>query len=205
LSKTSVFDTPVPEPFAYPETKPGDNATLPRAWEGSPPLIPHRIETYLPIITDNNQCLDCHDKPQDIGKTKPAKPPMSRDHYATAELKEVAGTRFTCTQCHVPRPCPPLRYTFHDGHGRWLARILRGTFLTVPAGKRNGASRWARSTPASGPTTGRAPVPAAITSAWRPAPRHHPLQPRRTACAGQPYLDFHATAAFCGACCTACP
>jgi cytochrome c-type protein NapB len=109
LSKTSVFDTPMPEPFAYPETKPGNNATLPRAWEGSPPLIPHRIETYLPIITDDNQCLDCHDKPQDIGKTMPAKPPMSRDHYATAELKEVAGTRFNCTQCHVPQAdAPPL-------------------------------------------------------------------------------------------------
>jgi cytochrome c-type protein NapB len=109
LSKTSVFDTPVPEPFAYPDAKPGNNAALPRAWKGSPPLIPHRIETYLPIITDDNQCLDCHDKPQDIGKTNPAKPPMSRDHYATAELKEVAGTRFNCTQCHVPQAdAPPL-------------------------------------------------------------------------------------------------
>jgi cytochrome c-type protein NapB len=109
LSKTSVFDTPVPEPFAYPDAKPGDNTRLPRAWKGLPPLIPHRVDTYLPITADDNQCLDCHDRPQDIGKTRPAKPPMSRDHYATAKLEEVDGTRFNCTQCHVPQAdAPPL-------------------------------------------------------------------------------------------------
>ena len=109
LSKTSVFDTPVPQPFAYPDAKPGENAMLPRAWKGLPPLIPHRIDTYLPIVAEDNQCLDCHDRPQDIGKAGPAKPPMSPDHYATAELQEVDGRRFNCTQCHVPQAdAPPL-------------------------------------------------------------------------------------------------
>jgi cytochrome c-type protein NapB len=109
LSKTSVFDTPTPEAFSYPDAKPGKNEMLPRAWEGIPPLIPHRVEMYLPIVASDNQCLDCHDRPQDIGKKNPSKPPMSRAHYASAKLDEVDGARFTCTQCHVPQAdAPPL-------------------------------------------------------------------------------------------------
>jgi cytochrome c-type protein NapB len=109
LSKTSVFDTPTPAAFAYSDSKPGWNDPLPRAWENAPPQIPHRVDEFLPIVAEDNQCLDCHDVPKYIGqpknidRTRKSKSPMSKDHYATAELEDIDGARFICTQCHVPQ------------------------------------------------------------------------------------------------------
>lgn len=113
LSKTSVFETPTPEPFVYPKTKAGRSEALPRAYPGIPPQIPHKVDSYLPITIDNNQCLECHDKPNLIGKKDTRKSPMSRDHYvdlrgSSDEMQgEVVGARFNCTQCHVPQSGAP--------------------------------------------------------------------------------------------------
>ena len=113
-SGPSVFDTPTPMAYNYSDAKPGYNDRLSRAWEGAPPQIPHRISEYLPINTEDNRCLDCHDKPKYIGKplnkdrTKKNKSPMSKEHYADAELEESDGARFNCTQCHVPQANAPV-------------------------------------------------------------------------------------------------
>jgi cytochrome c-type protein NapB len=113
LSKTSVFDTPTPEPFAYSDTKAGKSAVLPRAYPDIPPQIPHKIDTYLPITAEDNQCLDCHDKPNLIGKKNTRKSPMSREHYVDLRgsdnemMGEIVGARFNCTQCHVPQSGAP--------------------------------------------------------------------------------------------------
>ena len=109
LSKASVFDTPTPNPYSYSESRPGYNDPLPRAWEDAPPQIPHTVGNYLPVVAADNQCLDCHDVPRYIDQPKnmdrsvKSKSPMSRDHYASNDLDEVAGARFNCTQCHVPQ------------------------------------------------------------------------------------------------------
>lgn len=109
LSKTSVFDTPTPGTYSYSDAKPGWNDPLPRAWEDAPPQIPHLVEEFLPVVAADNQCLDCHDipkyidKPKNMDRSVKSKSPMSRDHYATAELEDVDGARFNCTQCHVPQ------------------------------------------------------------------------------------------------------
>lgn len=123
LSKTSVFDTPTPEPFNYSDTKAGKSKVLPRAYPGMPPQIPHKIDTYLPITAEDNLCLDCHDKPNLIGKENTGKSPMSRAHYVDLrgsddEMKgEVVGARFNCTQCHVPQSGAPalVDNTFEEG------------------------------------------------------------------------------------------
>jgi nitrate reductase (cytochrome), electron transfer subunit len=113
LSKTSVFDTPTPEPFSYSDTKAGKSKVLPRAYPGIPPQIPHKIDTYLPITAEDNQCLDCHDKPNLIDKKNTGKSPMSRAHYVDLrgsddEMKgDVVGARFNCTQCHIPQSGAP--------------------------------------------------------------------------------------------------
>ena len=103
LSKTSVFDTPTPHQFAYSDVKAGDSKVLPRAWDGAPPQISHRVDKYLPITSDDNQCLECHDKPELIGNKETSKKPMPASHYATKDLDEVSGARYNCTQCHVPQ------------------------------------------------------------------------------------------------------
>ena len=121
LSKTSVFDTPTPVAYAYSDSKPGKNDWLPLAWEGAPPQIPHRVEMYLPVVADDNQCLDCHDvpkfidQPKNTDRSRKSKSPMPRDHYANADLEDVAGARFNCTQCHVPQSnaAPLVESTYH--------------------------------------------------------------------------------------------
>lgn len=73
-----------------------------RNYRQQPPLIPHRIEKYE-IDLKVNQCLRCHDwsHNKEMGA-----PQVSETHYIDREgrrLDVVAGTRWFCTQCHVPQ------------------------------------------------------------------------------------------------------
>jgi len=108
LSKTSVFDTPTPGVYTYSKAKPGYNDRLAKAWDELPPQIPHKVEEFLPVVLEDNQCLDCHDVPKYIGRpwntdrTKKSKSPMSSNHYVNDKHEDVAGARYNCMQCHVP-------------------------------------------------------------------------------------------------------
>jgi len=73
-----------------------------RAYRQQPPLIPHRMEKYQ-INSKVNQCLRCHDWPYN---TEEGAPKVSETHYFNRNgvaLDTVAGTRWFCTQCHVPQ------------------------------------------------------------------------------------------------------
>lgn len=108
LSKGSVFDVPTPPVSMYPTIKPGKSERLPRAYSTLPPQINHRVEEYLPITMEENECLDCHDRRKLIGKTWKLgkKIPMPDNHYGSFQknggTEDVAGARYNCTQCHVP-------------------------------------------------------------------------------------------------------
>lgn len=106
LSKTSVFDTPTPKPFSYANS----SEALPVAFAGAPPQIPHAIDNYLPLTASRNQCMACHDRPDMIGhKAKGLPTPIPKSHYTDLRRspdkpgKQVSGSRFVCTQCHVPQ------------------------------------------------------------------------------------------------------
>jgi cytochrome c-type protein NapB len=106
LSPTSVFDDPSPDVFQYPQTEPVSAASLPRAYEGAPPQVPHKIDAFLPIKTGKNLCIACHDRPAMIGKPrgKGIVAPMPESHYVKTDdgsLKR-ADSRFVCVQCHTP-------------------------------------------------------------------------------------------------------
>ncbi len=110
LSKTSVFDDPSPTPFAYSESNPGTNDFLPVAYPGAPPQISHGIEKFVPVTTENNQCVSCHDNPGLSEKPQKGLPtPMPESHYTDLRSasdkpkKEMIGSRYVCTQCHVPQ------------------------------------------------------------------------------------------------------
>jgi cytochrome c-type protein NapB len=110
LSKTSVFDNPSPESFSYSGSSPGSNQTLPLAYAGAPPQIPHNIENFVPVTTENNQCVACHNTPDLIGQKSKGRPtPMPESHYTDLRrtpgkvTKEVTGSRYVCTQCHAPQ------------------------------------------------------------------------------------------------------
>jgi nitrate reductase cytochrome c-type subunit len=71
-----------------------------------PPPITHPIDGYI-VTRAENSCLECHDKPRDIGKkrAKGQSVPAPVSHYGgKIEGKpEVVGTHFNCTSCHAKR------------------------------------------------------------------------------------------------------
>ena len=110
LSKTSVFNTPDPEVFVYDETKARYSKAMARAFPGAPPQVPHEMESMLPITLDDNQCLECHDRPEDIGTAEvKGGQPMDKKHYSQVgeagnyEGWHLSGLRYNCNQCHVPQ------------------------------------------------------------------------------------------------------
>jgi cytochrome c-type protein NapB len=120
-SDSEVFGTPTPAVYTYSDAKPGYNDRLAKSWEELPPAVPHRVEEFLPVVIEDNQCLDCHDVPKYIGKplntdrTIKNKSPMSKEHYANSDLEDIDGARFNCTQCHVPLSDAPalVESTYH--------------------------------------------------------------------------------------------
>lgn len=90
-----------PAPEVLKQQMPGDGM-FGRAYRQQPPLIPHRIDGYQ-VTKDFNQCMTCHDWP---ANTKAGAPKVSETHYNDREgnrLDKISGTRFFCTQCHVPQ------------------------------------------------------------------------------------------------------
>jgi cytochrome c-type protein NapB len=105
LSKTSVFDDPVPPVFAYSDLKPKKSGVLPRYWDEAPPQIPHQIDKLLPIRAKLNKCMECHDAPDEIGhKVKGEPTPMPESHYVKdGKDMTMANSRHFCNLCHVPQ------------------------------------------------------------------------------------------------------
>lgn len=111
LSKTSVFSTPDPIVATMEAKEPGESEPLEPYFSGSPPVIPHQVEDFLPIQLENNLCLDCHDQPDQIGEEREeGEPtPIPASHYTDLRhspeqvTQELIGARFVCTQCHAPQ------------------------------------------------------------------------------------------------------
>lgn len=81
----------------------GDSTRIERAFENSPPLIPHDITGMLPLAQTDNICIGCHmpDEAVSSGAT-----PIPKSHFfdisTGKDLKgELDGNRFNCMQCHV--------------------------------------------------------------------------------------------------------
>jgi nitrate reductase (cytochrome), electron transfer subunit len=106
LSKSSVFDTATPAPFAF-EGPGAGQSVAPLAGSGMPPMISHPVDGYLPITAKANSCLGCHDRPQEIGKPlakgQPAAAPAS--HYAKGADGKLllSGASYNCIACHAPQ------------------------------------------------------------------------------------------------------
>lgn len=115
LGEDAVFNDPSPETFDYPTTKAGESDRIAKSYHTAPPLVPHALAKYLPITMENNECMECHDKPKLIDRkyVKGKKLAMPQDHYGgfngKGDKDEVSGARYTCTQCHVSASnAPPL-------------------------------------------------------------------------------------------------
>ncbi len=89
----------------YGKAEAGKSKLLGRAFENSPPLIPHDLTGMLPIAETNNACLNCH-MPEHAGVLGAT--PMPKSHFfdidTGKDLKGVLdGKRYPCMQCHVPQ------------------------------------------------------------------------------------------------------
>jgi cytochrome c-type protein NapB len=116
LSKGSVFDVPTPPPVKPNASAPGELPVLPRPYAMAPPRIPHAIDDFLPITPKQSSCVDCHASSEVPAADAPAAPkkpgeptPIPASHYVDlrrapgAPGKQIAGARWVCTACHVPR------------------------------------------------------------------------------------------------------
>lgn len=110
IGEDNVFSDATPTAFTYPDIKAGKSEMIPLAYSTVPPLISHTVEEYLPITTEENECTDCHDRQNKIGKIEHKtgkRIPMPENHYGgfkgEGDKEEVSGSRYHCTQCHVPQ------------------------------------------------------------------------------------------------------
>jgi cytochrome c-type protein NapB len=104
LSKTSVFETPAPQPFDSSHPQPFESERLPRAYPGAPPQVPHEVEQFLPLTREEHACLACHGESEGGEDSPPPLPDSHRIDLRNAPgvlRRELAGSRFVCTSCHV--------------------------------------------------------------------------------------------------------
>jgi cytochrome c-type protein NapB len=111
LSRTSVFDVPSPPAWLPEESAPGDKPPPPRANVETPPVIPHAVGDFLPITPTQNMCADCHVVAGPRKKGEPTPVPAShfvdQRHAPGQAGDKVAGARWVCISCHVPRTDAP--------------------------------------------------------------------------------------------------
>jgi cytochrome c-type protein NapB len=88
----------------YAQTAAGESELIERAFENAPPMIPHDVTGMLPITTDNNSCVGCHD-PASISYSKAVPYPKSHmmDFRSQMNLGRLSEQRFNCSQCHAPQ------------------------------------------------------------------------------------------------------
>ena len=83
-----------------------DKQRFTRNYRQQPPLVPHSIDQYQ-VDLSANQCLRCHDWSTAGERNAPT---LSMTHYLDRDgnqLDRVAGTRWFCSQCHVPQADAP--------------------------------------------------------------------------------------------------
>lgn len=106
LRKTDLYteNTTVADTTSYSKVAAGESKVYNRAFENAPPMISHDVEGMLPITTNNNSCLGCHDPvvASSVGATAVPKSHMFDMRNETA-LVAVSFARYNCTLCHAPQ------------------------------------------------------------------------------------------------------
>lgn len=106
LRNTDLYteDTTVADTTSYSKVAAGESKVYERAFENAPPMISHDVEGMLPITTNNNSCLGCHD-PMIAPSVNATAVPKSHlfDMRNESALATVSHARYSCTQCHAPQ------------------------------------------------------------------------------------------------------
>lgn len=134
IRKQSVFGEKnvIPDEGKYTDAAPGTSKKIKRAFENSPPLIPHDITGMLPIAETNNMCMDCHMPSAAISMGAVAIPKSHLMVLATGkDLKgELHGERYNCMQCHVQQVELPaavknmFKEDFRDERSKYNSNLI---------------------------------------------------------------------------------
>ena len=65
------------------EELPGEADELLQAFPGAPPVIPHTVDGMLPILGDENSCMDCH-SPENAEEEEAV--PVPESHFEDAVM-----------------------------------------------------------------------------------------------------------------------
>lgn len=106
LHRSSVFEVATPIPFSFAD-EPRVRASPPLPGSGMPPMISHAVDEHLPVTASRNECRECHDKPQNIGRAPMAGKarPAPANHYrsAASDGLRLTGAHYNCMACHAPQ------------------------------------------------------------------------------------------------------
>ncbi len=113
LRKSTLYneESVKPSEGVFSTEGPGTGKTVERAFDNSPPVIPHDTANMLPITSTDNVCIGCHMPivAKDVNATAIPKTHLT-DPRTGKDLKgQLSGSRYNCTQCHVTQAeIPPL-------------------------------------------------------------------------------------------------
>lgn len=133
IRKKSLYSEEEVQPVEgiYPKLSPGESKRFARAFENSPPLIPHDLTGMLPIAETSNMCMGCH-MPKAAGSVGAVAVPRSHlvDMDTGRDLGgELDGERYNCMQCHVPQVEIPeavenvFEGEFRDEKGKYSSNL----------------------------------------------------------------------------------
>lgn len=113
-SSAETADQQAGEGKAYAGKRPGSGGQavlIARNYEQQPPLVPHAIDNFDEITTEDNQCMDCHAPAKARAKNAPR---VGDSHLLAPGAEDLRMNRYQCNSCHVPQvDAPPLvRNTF---------------------------------------------------------------------------------------------
>ena len=121
LRNVTLFneDTVEPSLGVFSAEAPGTGKTVDRAFDNSPPLIPHDTADMLPITSEDNACAGCHmpANAEETGAT-PVPPTHLTDARTGKDLKgKLSGSQYICMLCHSPQAeiSPLVKNSFKGG------------------------------------------------------------------------------------------
>lgn len=134
LRHESLYDESATEPVQSEPIKKeaGESTRIERAFENSPPLIPHDITGMLPMAQTENICMGCH-MPEEAKSMGAVSIPKSHlvDLNSGKDLKgKLDGDRYNCMQCHaiqtvISAPIKNIfKSEFRDPRGQYNSNLI---------------------------------------------------------------------------------
>lgn len=100
----AAADQPSTNPLGYKGSRPGTTEKIARTFQQQPPVIPHAVENFDEITSEENQCLDCHGPANYVKKNAPK---LGDSHFLDKAMTKYSTARYNCVQCHVPQADAP--------------------------------------------------------------------------------------------------